>query len=73
MQNAIPPALAAIAQGRDHITTAEVAKVLTKSPQTIRKTYQEHGHCYGIRPVKIGGTNRWPVAAVAALLNGSAK
>jgi hypothetical protein len=73
MQSTIPPALATIAQGRDHITTAEYAKAVSKSVHAVRKAYATYGHSYGVTPVKVGGTHLWPVAAVAALLNGSAK
>lgn len=65
----IPNALAAIAAGRDHIQTAELAKATNRASQTIRKNYCLTGECYGIRPLKIGNRLMWPVADVAALLN----
>jgi hypothetical protein len=70
----IPPALAAIAAGRDHITTAEFARALNKAAQTVRKNFCLTGECYGIRPIKPAGSNGllWPVAETAALLNGEA-
>lgn len=68
----IPPALAATAQGRDLVTTAEFAKATARASQTIRKNYCLQGECFGIRPVKIGGRLLWRVADIAALLNGEA-
>lgn len=69
----LPPALAEIAAGRDHIRTDELAKATTKAAQTIRKNYCMTGECFGIRPVKVGKHLLWPVAEVAALLNGVIK
>lgn len=66
----IPPALAEIAEGRDHIQTAEYARAVNRADQTIRKNYCLTGHCFGIRPVKFGNRLLWPVASIAALLNG---
>ena len=68
----LPPALAEIAAGRDHIRTDELAKALSKASQTIRKNHCLTGECFGIRPLKIGKHLLWPVAKVAALLNGEA-
>ncbi len=62
--------LAKVANGRDHIRTAEFAHAVNKSPQTIRKNYCLTGECFGIRPVKIGNALLWKVADVAALLAG---
>jgi hypothetical protein len=72
MQTIIPPGLAAIAAGRDHISTSEYAKATTRASQTVRKNYCLGGECFGIRPVKIGNRLLWPVAQIAALLNGEA-
>lgn len=69
----IPEALAAIATGRDHVNTAEYARATDRASQTIRKNYCLTGHCFGIRPVKFGNRLLWPVASIAALLNGGAK
>lgn len=66
----LPPALAAIAAGRDHIQTAEYARATNRASQTIRKNYCLTGACFGIRPVKFGNRLLWPVAEIAALLNG---
>lgn len=63
-------ALAAIAEGRDHIRTNEFARAFNKAPQTIRKNYCLTGECYGIRPVKVGNSLLWPVAPTAARLTG---
>lgn len=59
-----------IAHGRDHITTSELARALSKSNQTIRVNYCRSGHAYGIRPIKVGGKLLWPVGEVAKLLEG---
>lgn len=66
-------ALAAIAAGRDHITTAEFAHATSKAAQTIRKNYCLQGECFGIRPIKVGNNLLWPVADTAALLSGEQK
>jgi hypothetical protein len=69
----IPDALAAIAAGRDHITTAEFAHATCRAPQTIRKNYCLTGECFGIRPVKTANILLWPVGPIAVLLKGSSK
>lgn len=66
------PALGDIAKGRDHIQTAEFAKACGCEPQTARKNFCLTGHCYGIRPIKIGNRLLWPVSSIAKLLNGEA-
>jgi hypothetical protein len=66
----LPPALAAIAAGRDHIRTEEFAKAANRASQTIRKNYCTKGQCFGIRPLKFGNRLLWPVSEIAALLNG---
>lgn len=63
-------ALAQVAAGRDHITTAEFARATGKAPQTVRKNYCLTGECYGIRPIKVGNGLLWPVAPTAELLTG---
>ncbi len=72
-QKTLPPALAEIARGRDHIQTAEFAKAVNRATQTIRKNYCLAGECFGIRPVKFGNRLLWPVAEIAALLSGGEK
>jgi len=69
----IPPALAAIAAGRDHIQTSEFARAANRASQTIRKNYCLTGECFGIRPVKFGNRLLWPVSEIAVLLNGGGK
>lgn len=64
-----PPALAAIAAGRDHVQTAEFARAVNRASQTIRKNYCLTGECFGIRPVKFGNRLLWPVAEITELLN----
>ncbi len=66
----LPANLSVIAAGRDHIQTAEFARAVNRSSQTIRKNYCTTGECFGIRPVKFGNRLLWPVASVAALLSG---
>lgn len=66
----LPPALAALAAGRDHILTEEFAKAANRASQTIRKNYCTKGECFGIRPLKFGNRLLWPVSQIAALLNG---
>ena len=73
MRTEIPEALAAMAAGRDFITTREFATALNKATQTVRKNYCLTGECYGIRPVKVGNGLNWPVVPTAALLTGSLK
>lgn len=69
-ESTLPPALAAIAAGRDHIQTAEFAHAANRASQTIRKNFCLTGECFGIRPVKFGNRLHWPVAEIAKLLNG---
>ena len=69
----LPSALAEIAAGRDHITTAEFARATSKAPQTVRKNYCLSGECFGIRPVKVGNNLLWPIARIGALLSGAAR
>lgn len=66
----LPSALAAIAAGRDHITTEEYARATSRSPQTIRKNACLTGRCFGVTPLKCGNRLLWPVVQIAALLNG---
>lgn len=67
-------ALAVIAAGRDHITTAEFARALNKAAQTVRKLHCLTGQAYGVRPIKPPGSNGllWPVADTASVLAGEA-
>jgi hypothetical protein len=66
----MPPALAAIAAGRDHLSTKEFAKATNHKPQTVLKNYCLTGECFGIRPTKIGNRLNWPVARTAELISG---
>lgn len=70
VSQSLPPALSAIAAGRDHLNTAEFAKAVDRANQTIRKNYCLTGQCFGIRPVKFGNRLLWPVADIARLLSG---
>jgi hypothetical protein len=73
MERLIPPALAEIASGRDHVKTNEFAKAINRASQTIRRNYCYTGECFGIRPIKFGNRLLWPVADIAALLSGGIK
>jgi hypothetical protein len=66
----MPPALALIAAGRDHIITEEFARAASRKGQTVRKNYCTTGECFGIRPLKFGNRLLWPVIEIAKLLNG---
>lgn len=68
---ALPPALAVIAAGRDHILTTEFATATNRATQTIRKNFCTKGDCFGIRPIKFGNRLLWPVREIADLLNGN--
>ncbi|SFU93920.1 hypothetical protein [Pseudoduganella namucuonensis] len=69
-QVSIPPALAAVAQGRDHITTAEFSHAMSCAVATVWKNHCLAGECYGVRPVKKGKRLLWPVLATAQALTG---
>ncbi len=73
LRHNIPPALAGIAEGRDHIQTAEFARATNRASQTIRKNFCLTGECFGIRPIKFGNRLLWPVDQIAALLCGDLK
>jgi hypothetical protein len=66
----VPPALAALAHGRDHIQTSEMARALNRADQTVRKNYSQTGACFGIVPVKVGNRLLWPVSDIANILLG---
>jgi len=68
-----PPGLARLAGNRDYITLRELAQVLCKAEQTLRKLHCTRGEVYGIRLSKVGGRLLAPVAETAELLNGSRK
>ena len=65
------PELAAIAKGRDTLTTREAAGMINRAPQTLRKwACLEDGP---IRPIRIHGRLAWKVSDLQALLSGGAK
>jgi len=64
----MPEGLIGMSNGRDRVTTQELAKILSKSSQTLRKNYCLNGEVYGLRPIKIGGRLLWDVKDIAALL-----
>lgn len=64
----IPPGLAALANGRDVITTREAARIVNRAAQTLREW-----SCLGngpIRPIRINGRLAWRVVDLAAVLRG---
>jgi hypothetical protein len=65
----VPPALADIAAGRDHIQTAEFARAVNRTSQTIRKHYCLTGRCFGVTPIKFGNRLLWPVSEITVLLS----
>jgi hypothetical protein len=69
----MPPTLAEIAAGTDHLVTEELARLLRRASQTIRKAYSQTGHYLGIRPVKLGNRLLWPIKEVSTVLTGGAK
>ena len=67
----ILPELAAIAKGRDTLTTREAAGTINRAPQTLRKwACLENGP---IRPIRIFGRLAWKVSDLQALLSGGVK
>ena len=52
---------------RDYVTTEEFAESITRSTNTLRKNHCLNGHCYGIRPIKVGGRLLWSVKEIAKL------
>lgn len=69
----MPSYLAETATKTDHLRTDELAHVLLRASQTIRKAYSQTGHYLGIRPVKLGNRLLWPINEVAQLLAGAAR
>lgn len=69
VQNELPNGLSCVARQRDLITTAEVAEILNKDPQTVRKNYSQFGEAYGLKPVKIGNRLLWRVKDIALIIN----
>jgi len=68
-----PSYLAETATKTDHLRTDELARVLRRASQTIRKANSQTGHYLGIRPVKLGNRLLWPIAEVAKLLGGAVR
>jgi hypothetical protein len=64
------PELAAVARGRDVLSTNEAAPAINRRPQTLRKwACCENGP---IRPIRINGRLAWRVSDLQALLSGGA-
>jgi len=49
-------------------STEEMARLLKRHPQTIRKEWRKQGNAYGITPVKLGSRIFWPKHQVAKLM-----
>jgi len=69
----LPPALAKIALETDFLRTDELASVLRRASQTIRKSYSLTGNYLGIRPIKLGNRLLWRIKDIAELLEGRVK
>lgn len=69
----MPPTLATIAAKTDYLRTEELANLLCRASQTIRKAYCLSGHYLSIRPVKLGNRLLWPIKEVAKVLAGGAQ
>ncbi|WP_082565258.1 hypothetical protein [Duganella sp. Root1480D1] len=69
----LPENLSKIASGRDYLQTSEFANAVNRATQTIRKNVSLTGHCYGIKPLKIGGRLLWPVSEIATLFSEESK
>ena len=55
------------------LTTIEFASSFRVAIQTVRKNLCLNGHCYGIKPLKVGSKLLWPANEVAVKLSGGAK
>ncbi|MGN6580176.1 MAG: DNA-binding protein [Bordetella sp.] len=64
----IPEGLAAVANGRDTLTTNEAAPMINREPETMYK-WSSCGNG-PIRPVRINGRLAWRVIDLARLLSG---
>jgi hypothetical protein len=65
------PELAAVAKGRDTLSTNDAAPAINRAPQTLRKwACLENGP---IRPIRIHGRLAWRVSDLQALLEGGGK
>jgi len=72
MNHAVPTSsvLDQIATKTDYLRTDELARILLRATQTIRKAYCLTGHYLGIRPIKLGNRLLWPIKDVAKALAG---
>ncbi|CAM3613225.1 hypothetical protein B0G85_0475 [Polynucleobacter brandtiae] len=52
------------------LTTNEFANAFRITCQTVRKNHCLFGHCYGIRPIKVGNKLLWPSQNVVEMLEG---
>ena len=65
----LPLALAIVAQGRDHITTAEFTRAVCRATQTVLKNHCLTGECYDVRLIKRGKMLMCPLDGVARALS----
>jgi hypothetical protein len=72
-QTVIPKGLALLAAGSDYVPTYVFGTVFSCSPQTARKEHCLNGHCYGIRPIKVGNKLLWPVESIARAIAEASK
>lgn len=49
-------------------STEEMAKLLKRHPQTLRKEWRKRGSAYGITPIKLGARICWPKHQVAKIM-----
>lgn len=61
------PALANMVQGRDYITTKELARLVCLKEASVRRAYQTTGFFSGIRPLTLGKSLLWPVVDVVRM------
>lgn len=53
---------------KSYFDTAQLAAILKKKPQTLRKEFCIRGHAYGLVPQKIGNRLLWRAEEVRGLL-----
>lgn len=53
-------------------TTNQLAKLMQRHPQTLRKAWRERGNACGIVPIKLGSRVFWPKREVLRVLGGRA-
>jgi len=61
--------LSKLAETRDFLTTAEIAKTFSVLPQTVRKHICLSKNFYGLVPIKFGSKLLWKVTDIEKKLN----